>query len=549
MKIKLKAPLGISEKGRSTVQCNSLFPHLADVKATDRVFVLCDGVTGHAHSEVASAVVAQALGEWMNTRVDFSQQLTGVTVRRAVVDAQGHLDAAYSRFEPSRNPMGTTMAMLAFGDFGVAAAHIGNSRVYHLRPSRRETLYRSRDHSLVNDLFAAGRLTRAEAEASPKKSVLTRAMLPSPCDAAVPDVAFITDIQAGDYFILCCDGFTSALSDKKLKDVLCNSQLSNAQKLASLKMLTDKVPTNHSILLIEVESVEKELGDHLLVNTERLMCDKMVRRSIILAHKDAPASAPTLSPAIPPSPMPDATAPAASAPVVLLDEDDNEDIGLGVASAQELEGISTPVSVGQPLAEANPIPTQPMPAAANKKLTKRTLWIILAALLLACATAALMLHNSKKNSNKEVSQVSKTEEKGNPDVIISNSLPDNNVVPEDGLEPFDTGTVEGDAPTGSNVAVTPAPKVNDIPLPTGSNVRVTRVNEGDPYPDAFDNENDYKVLDKEVPETPVTQTEEPKQPAQPGGVPPKKASNDPTKSNRNVAVPPPPGKPRRTEIP
>lgn len=542
MKIKIKAPLGISEKGQSPVQCNSFFPNLANVKASDRVFVLCDGVSGHAHSEVASAVVARTLGEWMSANVDFSQQLTGVTVRRAVVNAQDHLDATYCRFEPSRYPMGTTMAMLAFGDFGVAAAHIGNTRVYHLRPSSREVLYRSRDHSLVNDLFAAGRLTRAEADASAKKNVLTRAMLPSPCNVAVPDVAFITDIKAGDYFILCCDGITGALSDKKLKDVLCHSQMSNAQKLASLKMLTDTVTANHSILLIEVESVEKEDNDYLLVNTERLMCDKMVRRSVILAPRAA-------TPTPPPAPV---TTPAVETPPPFLGDNEVADAEQDAASLQEIVPTAVTNEVQQAAFPSSPAPVQPVPATpAKNKSSKRTLWMILAALLFIGAIIALMLLNNKKDTDKEVSEKSKTEHVSDPDVIISKDVPANDVVPEEPLEPFGDESNVGEPPTGSNVSVTPAPRVKDIPMPTGSNVKVPRVKEGDPYPDAFDNKNDYKELEKEVPETPVAKTEEPKQPAQPGGVPPprKKASNDPTNSNRGIAVPPPPSRPHKTDMP
>lgn len=542
MKIKLVAPLGISEKGQYPVQCNSFFPHLADVKASDKVFVLCDGISGHARSEVASAVVAQAIGEWMSNNVDLSQQLTGVTVRRAVVDAQEKLDATYSRFEPSRFPMGTTLALLAFGDFGVAAAHIGNTRVYHLRPSNREILYRSRDHSLVNDLFVAGRLTRAEAEASNKKNVLTRAMLPGPCNAAVPDVAFITDVKAGDYFMLCCDGITNELSDKKLKDVLCNSSLSNAQKLASLKMLTDNVPANHSILLIEVESVEKEEADYLRINTERLMCDKMVRRSVILTPKAA-------TPIPPPASV---ATPAPETPPPFLGENDLDNGEQEEASLQEVMPASVNSEEQQGAFPPSPTPAQPVPAVSvKKKSLKRMLWMILAALFFIGAIVALMLLSNKKDTDKEVSEKSKTEQVSHPDVIISKDVPANDVVPEEPLEPFGNEGNVGEPPTGSNVSVTPAPRVKDIPMPTGSNVKVSHVKEGDPYPDAFDNKNDYNELEKEVPETPVAKTEEPKQPAQPGGVPPprKKASNDPTNSNRGIAVPPPPSRPHKTEVP
>lgn len=543
MKIEIKAPLGISEQGQSLVQCNSLFPSLANVTASDRVFVLCDGVTGHAHSEVASAVVAQALGKWMSDNVDLSQQLTGVTVRRAVAHAQDQLDATYGHFEPSRYPMGTTMAMLVVGDFGVAAAHIGNTRIYHLRPSSREILYRSRDHSLVNDLFVAGRLTRAEADASAKKNVLTRAMLPGPCNAAVPDVAFITDVKAGDYFVLCCDGVTSALSDKKLKDVLCHSSLSSAQKLASLKMLTDVVPTNHSILLIEVESVEKEDGDHLLVNTERLMCDKMVRRSVILTPR---AATPT------PPPAPVAPPPAPETPPPFMGDDGLDDNELEEGAphdempAATVTGEEAQATVATPAAPAQPMPAHP----AIKKSSKRTLWMLIAALLFIGAIAALLLLGNKKEAAKEVPEKSKAEQSSDPDVIISKEIPVNDVVPEEPLEPFDGESNVGQPPTGSNVSVTPAPRVSNIPLPTGSNVKVPRVKEGDPYPDAFDNKNDYKEIEKEVPEAPVATPEEPKPQTPAGGVPPrKKASTDPTSSNRGIAVPPPPSKQRKTEVP
>ncbi len=544
MKIKLKAPLGIIEKGSQPVQRISLYPNLGNISNGGRVMVMCDGISGHAHSEVASAVVAQALGEWITTNVDLSQQLTGVTLRRAVVHAQEHLDATYSRFDPTRYPMGTTMALLVVGDFGVAAAHIGNTRIYHLRPSRREVMYRSRDHSLVNDLFVAGRISRAEAEVSSKKNVLTRAMLPSPSTAAAPDVAFITDVKAGDYFVMCCDGITGALSDKKLKDVLCHPELSNAQKLASLKMLTDGVPANHSIVLIEVAEVEQEAGDHLLVDTERLMCDKMVRRSVILAPKPAMA---TPEPVVvtPPPFIP------SSEPVeeTMRTEDGVHDD----TPAQEL-ALATPESGEVPPVVDTPAAAQPQPTSNKKLSSKRALWIILALLLLVGAIAALVLYNNKRTNEKEVAERSKTEEKSDPDVIVSKEVP-NDVVPDDPLEPFDGVNSDGEMAIGSNVSVTPAPRVSDIPLPnknhydTGSSVRVPRVKEGDPYPDAFDDPPQYKDLEKQVPPTPEVK-ENPKQqaPAQPGSVPAgvpqpkKKAGNDPTNFNRNRAVPPPPSR-------
>ena len=522
MKIKLEAPVGISEIGNLSRQEDKLFPLLNSMSASDRVFVMCDGLGGHAHGDVASAVVAKALGEWMMNNIDLSSQPTALTMRQAVAYAQQHLDDTNARFEASRYPMGTTMAMLAIGDFGAVAAHIGDTRVYHIRPSRREILYRSRDHSLVNDLFVAGRITRAEVEASPKKSVLSRAMLPAPCPVSKPDVAFITDIEAGDYFVLCTDGMIEAISDKKLKDVLCNTMYSNAQKVASLKLLTDTVPSNHSLMLLQVASVEKEAGDHLLVNTERLMCDKMVRRSVMLA----PAVA-VSTPSVEIKPSDDTIEEEIPLPPVTQDVSES-----AALAAEPLPSEGTP-----------PVKPSTKPLATNdKKPSNRLLWMILAAMFLAVAIVAIVLLTTRKSGDDKVaSETSKSEVSSDPDVIISKDVP-NDVVPDEPLDTF---------PTGSNVAVTPAPTVSDIPTPntrydTGSNVRVPRVKEGDPYPDAFDNKDDYKDLEKDVPVVANDDDVVPAQPAQKNSgtvpPPPKKVNNDPTKSNRNIAVPPPPGR-------
>lgn len=532
MKIKLVSPLGISESGRLARQEDTIYPQLDAISASDKVFVMCDGLGGHAHGEVASAVVAQALGVWMNENLDFSTQPTALTIRKAVAHAQRNLDETSSRFEETRYPMGTTMALLAFGSFGVVAAHIGDTRIYHVRPSSHEILYRSRDHSLVNDLFVSGVLNRAEAEASTKKNVLTRAMLAAPAAPQQPDVAFITDIEAGDYFVVCTDGMTGTVSDKQIKEVMFNSNITDAQKVVALKMLTDNVPHNHSALLLRVDEVEHEAGDHLLVNTERLMCDKMVRRSKMTA---APVTMPPVAPSATTAVAPPAV--AAVEPPVAPPAQVAEPAEPIEPAAEEPVAAATETLEAAAETQAT-IPPAP---AANKKSSNKLLWVALAALLLLGAVLALLLLNNKQEEKPK--EQPKSEKASEPDIIINNVLPD---------EPLDTFPAE--FPTGSNVAVPPAPRINEVPMPsaryeTGSNVAVPRVKESDPYPDAFDNKDDYKELEKSVPETPAADNDVPKQ--QPSTPPPprKKASNDPTNSNRNIAVPPPPGKARTVQAP
>ena len=542
MRIQLDSPRGISESGRLSRQEDTIFPKLNAVSSTDKVFVMCDGLGGHGHGDVASAVVAQSLGGWINENLDFSTQPTALNIRRAVAYAQEKLNETNSRFEASRYPMGTTMALMAVGTFGVVAAHIGDTRIYHVRPSRNEILYRSRDHSLVNDLFVAGVLNRAEVEASTKKNVLTRAMIAAPAAPQQPDVAFITDIEPGDYFVICSDGMTGTVTDKQLKEVLCNNQITDAQKVVALKMLTDNVPHNHSALLIRVAQVEHEADDRLLVNTELLMCDKMVRRSKLTPAPVAPM--PQVAP-----PVTTAVAPPVPAiiesPVAPVDTPE-EAIEQPTEQEAEQEAVeATPAeALAEQVAEAQTVETPtaaPAPQPSKKSsLGNKWIWLALAALLLTGAIAALLLLN--KHNEEKPAPKPETEQSSDPDVIINNVLPE---------EPLDT--FPADLPTGSNVAVTPAPVVNDVPLPnarydTGSNISVPRVKEGDPYPDAFDNKDDYKELDKTVPAEPEPEAK-PAQPA-PGTVPAKpKSSQTVGASNRGVAVPPPPGRKQNNQAP
>ena len=264
MRIRLHNPLGIYEIGKRQKQEDAIYPQLEQLSASSRVFVVCDGLGGLDNGEVASAAVASAMGKWVDEYLATGQQLTREKVSEAVLNAQHALEAVASGFD-SEKSMGTTLTMLAFTSNGVVAAHIGDSRIYHLRPSTGQVMYRSRDHSLVNDLFLMGRLTRAEAEASPKRNILTRAMIPGRPVRA--DIVFIADIKPGDYFIVCSDGVCGEISDKQLMAILADESKTNSQKLAYLQMKIQGGADNRSAFLLQVDAVEKEEGDEPLVST------------------------------------------------------------------------------------------------------------------------------------------------------------------------------------------------------------------------------------------------------------------------------------------
>ena len=109
-----------------------------------------------------------------------------------------------SRAESQRAGMGTTVTAAYVGEQEVTIAHVGDSRAYLLRDGRLERL--TRDHSLVGELVARGKLTEEQAETHPQRSVITRALGPEP-DVQVDVRRY--QARDGDVFLVCSDGLTS----------------------------------------------------------------------------------------------------------------------------------------------------------------------------------------------------------------------------------------------------------------------------------------------------------------------------------------------------
>ena len=136
----------------------------------------------------------------------------------------------------------------------VLIAHIGDSRIYHLRKGK--ILYRTEDHSLVNSWLKLGLITQEEAINHPKKNVILRAIQGKkrPTEA---EVSIITDVQAGDIFLLCSDGVVESFTDEELESLFSTRcPLENYKEILVEKCL-QKSRDNFSFYLLPVESVVK----------------------------------------------------------------------------------------------------------------------------------------------------------------------------------------------------------------------------------------------------------------------------------------------------
>jgi serine/threonine protein phosphatase PrpC len=175
------------------------------------LFVVADGMGGHVGGEIASASTIDRL-----RAVADSGHVTPKTIEkalaRAVKDIASHPDA-------TDDGTGTTVTGVFLDTSGDAAhwvtLNIGDSRVYLIRDGAIVQI--TTDHSVVQELVSAGRLSPEEAENHPYGNVITRAVGPS--EGVTPDYVRL-DVVQGDRFVICSDGLTKELTDYGIRHFL-----------------------------------------------------------------------------------------------------------------------------------------------------------------------------------------------------------------------------------------------------------------------------------------------------------------------------------------
>lgn len=183
--------------------------------ASARLLAVADGMGGHAHGEVASALVVRALAE-LDARLPANPSpdavraaLTGTIV--AVPDRFAELAAR----DEDLAGMGSTLTALWLAGDRFVLAHIGDSRAYQLRDGELSQL--TSDHTFVRSLVEDGRLTEAEAATHPRRALLLRALQHG--NPPQPDLHDVP-ISAGDRYLLCSDGLTDFVAVAEIHEVL-----------------------------------------------------------------------------------------------------------------------------------------------------------------------------------------------------------------------------------------------------------------------------------------------------------------------------------------
>ena len=215
------------------------------------LFVVADGMGGHAGGDVASAIAVKRIAE--TDRLYTSPNDAEFALQAALLAANSLL--AETVFEHGElTGMGTTVTGMLRVDNHVAIAHIGDSRIYLFRDGELEQV--SADHTFVQRLVDSGRITQEEAAVHPRRSVLMRVL--GDVDASPEIDTTVMETKPGDRWLICSDGLSSYVADEKMHAILASTASAKeaADKLVK-ESLDQGAPDNVTVVLVDID----ESGD------------------------------------------------------------------------------------------------------------------------------------------------------------------------------------------------------------------------------------------------------------------------------------------------
>ena len=186
----------------------------AEANQARGLFIVADGMGGHAAGEVASEMAVQIVARELNAIKD----LHAADTEEKVMAALRHANLAiYERTisEVDKQGMGTTVSLLVLAGRRYLIGQVGDSRIYLLRDGALRQL--TKDHSYVQEQVDAGYLTPEQARYHPYSNVITRCVGAS--DDVEPDT-FAGEARAGDLYLVASDGLTGMVDDRRLHQLL-----------------------------------------------------------------------------------------------------------------------------------------------------------------------------------------------------------------------------------------------------------------------------------------------------------------------------------------
>lgn len=212
------------------------------------LFVVADGMGGHASGEVASKIAIEEISEFFSLtaadaevtwpfKMDKARNYAENRLGTGIKVANKGLYEANHPADGDDKDMGTTMVAVYLDKEHAYVGHVGDSRVYLWQPSQGTFSQVTEDHSLLNDYIRSGKLKPEEIATFPYKNVILRAL--GQKDSVLVDVSHFTPAP-GDVFLLCSDGLSGMVTDAQMQAILertenlekCSQQMIDAANAA-----------------------------------------------------------------------------------------------------------------------------------------------------------------------------------------------------------------------------------------------------------------------------------------------------------------------------
>lgn len=224
-----------------------------------RVIVLCDGMGGHGHGEVASKIIAENVFSYLtNLSKDFSANDLQCALDNALITLNNA--DTYS----DNKKMGTTLVVAVINHDNVLVGHVGDSRCY-LFDENCIKKFRTKDHSKVAEAVEAEILTEEEAYNSQYKNILTRSVMSGKTDVKI-DVD-ILEVNDKDRLLICTDGVIDALRDDELAAILVNRNVDEALSMID-SVCVERSHDNYSVIIADLHN-KKDKIHNMEVDTLR----------------------------------------------------------------------------------------------------------------------------------------------------------------------------------------------------------------------------------------------------------------------------------------
>lgn len=195
-----------------------------------KLYVVADGMGGHAAGEVASWEAVEAVSgmvrrgqDILQAYIDDPSEETVAALRRLIessIQAATYMVYGIAQQDPTHKGMGTTITVMAVVHNIAILGSVGDSRAYLVRGTR--TWQVTEDHTLVQLQMKAGLITAEQAKNSPRGNVITRAVGPR---EYVQVDTYVVPVQPGDRYLLCSDGLHGYLETHEIAPVVTGATL------------------------------------------------------------------------------------------------------------------------------------------------------------------------------------------------------------------------------------------------------------------------------------------------------------------------------------